>query len=375
MTPNFDELIDRRHSNSIKWNKFDPSVLPFWVADMDFAAPDFILHALRERLEHPIVGYSDTPDSLTHAFQGWLQYHFDWIVPEEWIVWIPGVVPALNLAAQSIGKNDGLLIPTPVYHPFFDLANNAGITDIRVPLSNHDDAWRMDFDALSAAKDQHTRMMMICNPQNPTGRCYSEDELSGLAKFVDQHNLLLVSDEIHCNIILDGKCTHRPIAAAHPDIAHRTISLFAATKVYNIPGISCAAAVIPDAQLRRSFLAARRGLQPNIGPLGIVASEAAFNDRSGWIPSLMQYLRGNLSLLHEALGERLSPHEATYLAWIYVGDLNIENTQLYFADHGIGISPGAQFGRPDYIRLNFGCPRNTLIEGLLRLKLALDAAK
>jgi len=373
MTQDFDTLLDRRNTHSSKWEKFAPDVLPFWVADMDFAAPAFILDAIRARLEHPILGYTQQPESLVAAFQGWLEHHYDWQVPAEWIVWVPGVVPMLNLAARCVAPDGSLLIPTPVYHPFLYLAKNAGITDVRTAMSEAD-GWRMDFEAMAAAITPATSMLMICNPQNPTGRCYSAAELAELAAFVDRHDLLLVSDEIHCNIILDTECRHIPVAAAHPEIAARTISLYAATKVYNIPGISCAAAVIPDPDLRRRFMRARAGLIPGVGPIGFAASEAAFNDRSDWIAALLTYLRGNLEAVRSAVGSRLSPLQATYLAWINVADLNLTDTESYFAEHGIGISPGAQFGAPDYIRFNFGCPRQTLQEGLSRLTAAIDAA-
>ena len=374
MSYNFDQIIDRTTSHSSKWSKFDPDVLPFWVADMDFAAPEFILEAIRERLQHPILGYTTKPDSLTQAFLGWLEYHYQWSVPEEWVVWVPGVVPMLNLATRTLAPSSSLLIPTPVYHPFLSLAANAGITDIRVPMSIDDKSglWCMDFDALAAALTPSTRMLMICNPQNPTGRCYSIDELRQLAEFIEQHDLLLVSDEIHCNIILDPTCQHHPIAARFPEIAQRTINLYAATKVYNIPGISCAAAIIPDAKLRKKFIGAKAGLLPGIGPLGFVASEVAFNDRSDWVPQLLAYLRKNLNEISNVVGERLTPLQATYLAWINVTDLGLDNTESYFAKAGLGISPGAQFGEPNYIRFNFGCPQQTLNEGLQRLDQAIQ---
>jgi cysteine-S-conjugate beta-lyase len=376
MSYNFDQIIDRTTSHSSKWSKFPPEVLPFWVADMDFAAPDFIFEALRARLEHPILGYTVKPDSLTEAFQGWLEHHYNWSIPEEWVVWVPGVVPMLNLATRTLASDASLLIPTPVYHPFLSLADNAGISDIRVPMKVDDPSglWQMDFEAMAQALTPTTRMLMICNPQNPTGRCYSLEELRQLAEFIEQHDLLLVSDEIHCNIILDPSCQHHPVAARFPEIAHRTINLYAATKVYNIPGISCAAAVIPDVELRKAFIKAKAGLLPGIGPLGFVASEVAFNDRSDWVPELLSYLRNNLRAIKAVAGERLAPLQATYLAWLNVSDLGLENTESYFAKAGLGISPGAQFGESGYIRFNFGAPEQTLQEGLQRLNHALQTA-
>lgn len=371
----FDQIINRRDSASTKWQKFSEDVLPFWVADMDFAAPDFILDSLRERLAHPILGYTDRPATLMDAFLGWLQRHFDWQVPPSQVVFVPGVVPALNLATQTLQPGDHIIIPTPVYHPFLELADNARVSQTLVPMHAADN-WQIDIAAMQAAVQPNTRMVLICNPQNPTGRCYSHAELAQLADFIERNKLVLVSDEIHANFVLDPDATHIPIARAFPDLASRTISLYAATKIYNIPGLSCAAAVIPDTVLRERFLTARKGLVPGIGPLGFVASEIAFNDRSTWITELQAYLRTNLNLVADCVGQRLSPLQATYLAWINVADLQLADTERYFADAGIGISPGAQFGQPDHIRFNFGCPRQTLETGLQRLSAALeDAAK
>ena len=389
MSFNFDQVIDRRHSNSTKWQKFPPNVRPHWVADMDFAAPDFILDALRQRLEHPILGYTDKPAALTEAFQAWLERHFDWQIPAEWVVWLPAVVPGLNLAAQTLPRGADLMVNTPIYHPFLEVAANAQLRDLRVPLVRdlqqndtefHQSHWGFDWQAMQDAfspthAGKPRNMLAICNPQNPTGRVYTQAELLQLANFVEDNNLLLVSDEIHANIILDADCNHLPIAKVAPEIADRTISLYAATKIYNIPGVSCAAAVIPNEALRDEFLAARRGLVHGIGPLGFAAAEVAFNDRSSWIPELMAYLRENLSLIQSTQGERLSPLQATYLAWLDVADLNLADTEQYFAEHGLGISPGAQFGDERYIRLNFGCPKAALEEALGRLTTAINQAK
>ncbi len=376
MVYDFDAGIDRRGSSSTKWEKFSPDVLPMWVADMDFAAPDVVLSAIRERLEHPVLGYTDKPASLDQALQGWLLRHYGWAVKEEWFVWLPGVVPALNLACRTLsGSGQKILIPAPVYHPFLDLGANADLDEIRVPMAVDDGRWAMDLERMQDAVDADTRMLLICNPQNPTGRCYSAAEIQALADFVIRNDLILVSDEIHCNIVLQQGVKHRPVASVCPELEARTISLYAATKVYNIPGVSCAVAVIPNSDLRERFREARVGLVPGIGPLGFVAAEAAFNDQGPWIPELIQYLRGNLELIKAALGGRLCELEGTYLAWIDLRDLAIDDPEVHFARHGLGISPGQQFQGAGYIRLNFGCPRATLREGLARLKTGIEAAK
>ena len=228
----------------------------------------------------------------------------------------------------------------------------------------------MDFESMQTQVDG-VKMAMIANPQNPTGRAYTLAELQALADFIERNDLILVSDEIHCNIVLAEDSQHLPVAQWIPDIAHRTISLFAATKTYNIPGLGCAAAVIPDDNLRERFQAQEAGLVSGIGPLNLVASEAAFNDRSDWLNLLLQHLRANTARLQAVAGTRMTHVEATYLAWINIADLGLNNIEAHFESHGLGISDGTQFGHPDYIRFNFACPDALLTQGLQRLNQAL----
>ena len=373
----FDRRIDRSGTGSAKWDKYQGrDVLPFWVADMDFEAPGFLLDALRSRLEHPVFGYTRVPDGLVAAFQGWLERNYQWQVPEEWLVWIPGVVTGLNLAAMATAQPDGgVLIPTPVYYPFRSVPAHAGQRSIEVPMQRDGDRWVMDIDALEAATNADTRILMIANPQNPTGRVYDQAELQELAAFVARRDLVICSDEIHCPILLDQQAVHRPIASLVPEIAARSISLYAATKAYNVPGLSCAVAVIPDAGLRRRFNKARRGLTPMTGPLAYTASEAVFNDQSGWLDRLLAYLRVNHERVLAAAGQRMTPVEGTYLAWIDVRDLGLADPDAHFERFGLGLSEGGAFGGPGFVRFNFGCPRSLLEEGLARFSAAIDAAR
>lgn len=373
----FDRIIDRRGTSSSKWEKYaGRDVLPFWVADMDFPAPPFILDALRRRIDHEILGYTRTPASLNDAFRGWLERHFGWKVPESWLVWIPGVVTGFNLAARATAAPGGsILIPTPVYYPFLAVPDNSGQQGIEVPLVKDGRRWVMDFDALERAVQPHTRLLLLCNPQNPTGRAYEEAELRRLAEFCLRHDLTLCSDEIHCQLVLSRTARHVPVASLAPEIADRTISLYAATKAYNIPGLTCAVAVIPNPELRQRFKAAEAGLVPGVGPLELVASEAAFADTGPWLPELLDYLRGNHDRLREIAGERMTPVEATYLAWLDVRDLGLDQPGAWFESHGLGLSDGAAFGGPGFVRFNFGCPRGLLERGLERLDAALRAAE
>ena len=375
-TSTFDREVDRRGTSAIKWDRYrGADVLPFWVADMEFEMPDFILDSLRARLDHGIMGYTRTPKTLVAAFRAWLERNYGWSVPKEWLVWMTGVVPGTNLSAMAVGQpGDSLLIPTPVYYPFLSVPANAERRFMEARMSRSRGKWEMDFDAMEATVRQDTRLVLIANPQNPTGRCYTKNELLELARFAERHDLVICSDEIHCALILDPEARHIPIASLDEDIAGRTITLFAATKTYNMPGLSCAVAVIPDADLRARFNAARRDLVPLVGPLAFTASEAAFEDRSSWVPELLDYLRGNHQRLLEAVGDRMTPVEGTYLAWIDVSDLELDDPGAWFEDFGLGLSDGAAFGGPGYVRFNFACPRAMLDRGLERYHRAMEAA-
>lgn len=375
---NFDEEIDRSQTTSSKWERYaGRDILPFWVADMEFATPDFILDAIRSRLDQRIIGYTRTPPEIVEAFQGWLARSYAWTVPEEWLVWIPGVVPGVNLTARAVAEPDGaVLIPTPVYYPFLSVPENAGQAGIQAPLARDGRRWLMDFDALQNAVDDYAsgrpRVLLLSNPQNPTGRAYSKAELTLLADFCLKNDLILCSDEIHCPILLDEDCRHTPVASLYPEIAERTVSLFSPTKTYNIPGLPCAVAVIPDRDLRRAFIKAQLGLLPNIGPLAFTASAAAFADQGDYVPELLAYLRGNRDRLAEVAGARMGPVEATYLAWIDVSDTTIApHAGAYFEQHGLGLSNGADFAGEGFVRFNFACPRTMLERGIERLEAAL----
>ena len=212
----FDRLIDRRSTFSAKWDKYQGrDVLPFWVADMDFPAPSFLLDALAERVRHGILGYTRTPEPLAAVFCEWMKRNHGWQVAEEWLVWFPGVVPGLNLTAMAAAEPDGaILIPTPIYYPFLSVPANAGQRLIKAPMQRDGRRWVTDLDAMRAAADRHTHLLMIANPQNPTGRVFTKAELEALADFAERRNLLICSDEIHCGILLDGRARHIPIASA-----------------------------------------------------------------------------------------------------------------------------------------------------------------
>tara|TARA_A100001037_G_scaffold306506_2_gene352197 strand:+ start:2562 stop:3707 length:1146 start_codon:yes stop_codon:yes gene_type:complete len=369
----FDNIIQRTETYSSKWDKYSGTdILPFWVADMDLKTPNFIINSVKQRLRHPILGYTRRPEELNDTFIAWLKRNQNWEVKEEWLVWIPNVVFGLNIAAKSLAQTNGsIVVPTPVYYPFLSVAKNSGQHCVRVPLVKSDGQWVMNFDEIEKSIDANTNLLLLCNPQNPTGRCYSPSELARLAEICLKHGLYLCSDEIHCDLLIDENISHKSIASLGPEIGNRTITLFALTKTYNMPGLSCAVAVIPDTTMRNNFIRSQRGLSGDIGPLTLAATLAALADETNWVDQLTRYLRANHKLVLQTLGNRVTPVEATYLAWVDLRHLNVEKPASLLERYGIGLSEGKEFGTAGYVRMNFGCPKPLLIEGLRRFSKAL----
>ena len=365
----FDQPVERRGSDSIKWGKYTGrDVLPLWVADMDFAAPPAVVDALQQRIAHGVFGYGRPGPALTASVLAHLESEYGWAIEPEWIVWLPGLVTGLNVACRTV---DGeVLTATPIYPPFLSAPRFSGRKLNRVDLACCDGRWQWDKITLQNASTAATRLFLLCHPHNPVGRCWNEDELRDLAAFAEQNNLIVCSDEIHCGLVLDADKRHIPFASLSPDAARRSITLMAPSKTYNIPGLGCAFAVIPDAVLRRSFLRAMDGIVPHVNVLGLAACEAAYRDCGDWHRELIAYLVGNRDRLAAAVngekGARMSHVEATYLAWIDVRELGLANPAAHFEVHGLGLSDGADFGAPGWLRLNFGCTRATLEEALGR---------
>ncbi len=379
MTFDFDTVIDRAASDSRKWRKYaGRDILPLWVADMDFAAPPAVVAALHRRVDHGVFGYSAAMPSLTEAVVGYCADHYGWKIEANWIVWLPGLVTGLNLAASAVGeKGDAVLTATPIYPPFMSAPKNMGRETIGVPLvPRADGRYEFDWPAMERAVTPRTKVFFLCSPHNPVGRVFTRAELEQVAAFCTRHNLVLVSDDIHCDLILDD-LPHIPVAALSADAAARTITLLAPSKTYNIAGLACSLAVIPDPKLRSQFVRSMAGIVPEMSPLGYAACEAAFRDSEPWRQALLAYLRGNRDFIAAFLKDhlpmiKLTPCEATYLAWLDVSALNLKNPGLFFEEHGVGLADGVQYGAPagQFVRLNFGCPRATLTEALNRMQRA-----
>jgi cystathionine beta-lyase len=380
MSFDFDTVIDRAASDSRKWRKYaGRDILPLWIADMDFTASPAIITALHRRVDQGVFGYGAAMPSLTTAVVDYCTSHYQWKIDPAWIVWLPGLVTGLNLAAGAFGeKGDAVITATPIYPPFMSAPKNMGRETIAVPLvPRADGRYEFDWPAMERAVTPRTKIFFLCSPHNPVGRVFTRAELEQIAAFCERHNLVLVSDDIHCDLILDNS-PHIPVASLSATAAARTITLLAPSKTYNIPGLACSLAIIPDAKIRQCFVRAMAGIVPEMNVLGYAACEAAFRDSEPWRQALLAYLRGNRNFLASFLQDnlpaiKLTPCDATYLAWLDVSALQLDNPGLFFESHGIGLADGAQYGSPagKFVRLNFGCPRATLSEALARMKRAL----
>jgi len=375
----FDRDVDRRSTSALKWDKYaGRDVLPMWVADMDFRSAPAIVDALIRRAQHGVFGYTEPPAELNHAIAAHLSAQYGWQIATEWLLWMPGLVTGINLACRAIGEDgDDVVTAVPVYHPFITGPLNQHRTVTRVPMRLHEGRWRWDFERLQAAITARTRLLLLCNPHNPVGRVFDREELSELARIARAHDLIVASDEIHCGLILDQGKRHLPFATLDPDIADRTITLMAASKTYNLPGLGCAFAIVPNPALRTRLLREAAGIVPRVNLMGYAATLAAYRDCAQWHAELLEYLRGNRALVLESIsrmsGLSITPIEATYLAWIGVDDALTPDPVRFFEAAGVGLYDGRVFGGEGYVRLNFGCPRHVLAQGLERMEQALAA--
>ncbi|NJD35772.1 MAG: putative C-S lyase [Betaproteobacteria bacterium] len=386
MNHDFDAPVGRAGSDSTKWAKYaghDPDVIPLWVADMDFAAPPAVIEALRQRVDHGVFGYNQPTASQIEAVAGYLERHFDWRIDPEWIVWLPGLVSGLNVACRAIGNaGDAVFTAPPIYPPFLSAPGHSGRRMASAPLVRDSAGWLWDFPTVDAVlRTSQAKLFLLCHPHNPTGRVWNEDELWQIALLAEKHDLVMCSDEIHNGLILSPYHRHRLFATLSPELAARTITLMAPSKTFNIPGLGCAFAIIPDGRLRRNFRHAMQGIVPHVNALGMAATEAALSQCDEWQAALLDYLRGNLRTVERVVadlpGLDMRPVEATYLAWIDVRNFaaarGIEHPARWFEQHGLGLSDGADFGTPGFVRLNFGTRRALLDEALARLAGAVKA--
>jgi cysteine-S-conjugate beta-lyase len=375
---NFDEVMELAGTSSAKWEKYrGRDIIPLWLADMDFRSPPAVIEALQRRVEQGVFGYPSVPRELVDAILSMLLAAYGWQVEAEWLVWLPGLVPGLNVVCRAAAdRGDEVLTAVPVYPPFLSAPRLSERLLSTVPLARESGRWTWDFQQLEAAISPRTRAFLLCNPHNPVGRVYSRAELSRLAEICHRHDLTICSDEIHCGLILDPDKVHVPTATLDPAIARRTITLMSPSKTFNLPGLGCAWAIIPDEELRQKFKETMDGIVPGVNILGYVACLAAYRDGSQWLAALLEYLRKNRALVETAInrmpGLSMSHVEGTYLGWIDTRGTGIGEPVKFFERAGVGLGDGAAFGGPGFVRLSFACPRSRLTEALTRMAGAME---
>lgn len=375
----FDQIISRHHTDSLKWEKYaGKDIIPMWVADMDFAIAEPIQQALVERVAHPVFGYTVAGTGVRESIIAHLKNEYDWTIESDWLVFLPGVVTGLAISCRAFCKDDDkIMVNPPIYQHFYDSHEGKRQSLTKVPLHKANGRWTYDLNSMQAACTDDMSMIMMCSPHNPTGTVFTSDELKAVGNLCEQNDMMIISDEIHCDLVIDGTSKHIPTAAACPEHADRIVTIMSASKTWNLAGLNASFAIISNAEKREQFVNACQSVVSMPPPLAYVATEAAYGASDEWRQALLQYLKSNYDRIDAALdtipGLALEPLQATYLAWIDASELELDNTQAYFEEHGVGLSSGEQFGQPQYIRLNFACPASVLDEGLERMRKAVAA--
>jgi cystathionine beta-lyase len=389
----FDTVTDRRETNSIKWSRYGPDVLPLWVADMDFPAPPNVQAALKKAVTHGIFGYEAPSLSLKKKVADRMERLYGWQVDPEMVVATPGVIAGFNTAARAACRaGEGILVQPPVYPPFFGVHSWAGLVHQENPLQETLNEKRvqysLDMETFRQGLNQgqvHTAMFLLCSPHNPTGQVYGRQTLMDMADACLANGTVICSDEIHSELLL-GDSTHIPLASVSPEIAQRSVSLVAPSKTFNVAGLNCAFAIIPDPGLRQEFKKIMESLSMHVNSLGLVAAEAAYSgDCDEWLAELKVYLTANRDYLVSFIdqymdGMRVVIPQATYLAWLDCRELVASgrmkgNPHEFFLDQAkVAVNDGCTFGTggEGFVRLNFGCPRITLENALKRMKQAME---
>lgn len=388
MTYDFDNLPDRRGTDSVKWSAYAEDVLPLWVADMDFPSPEPVIRALKERIEHGVFGYpasaGNNPQSAPRLRQAIIDHmaeHYNCDVQAEDILFLAGVVTGINLACHTLAEpGGGVLIQTPVYMPFLSAPGHAGMQRQEMELTYcPDGSYTIDWETFESAITGQTRLFILCNPHNPVGRVFTRAELERMAEICLRKGVVICSDEIHCDLIYHGH-RHIPMASLDPEIAQNTITFIAPSKTYNLAGLECSIAIIPNHALRKKFLHSGKGLLSWVNLMGMVAAQAAYEEGQEWLDQLLVYLEANRDFLSnyvksELAGIRMASPEGTYLAWLDCRAAGLTGTpyDFFLKQARVALNDGAAFGKggEGFVRMNFGCPRATLEEALERMKHAL----
>ncbi|CAI0802072.1 MalY/PatB family protein [Serratia grimesii] len=376
MAFNFDQWVDRSHSDSVKWDKYrDRDIIPLWVADTDFPSPPAIIAALQQRVAHAVFGYGHPSPELIEVFTQRMLERYGWRINPEWLIFLPGLVCGLNLCVRAFtAEGEGTLAPSPIYPPFRKAAKFAGRSQLPIPLTLEDKRWVLDLTTITGQLNGREKLLLLCNPQNPGGTVYRRQELLQQHAFAQRHDLIVCSDEIHCDLLLEPGCQHIPFATLNEDAGQRSITLMSPSKTFNIAGLGASMALVPNTALRQKLIRTRSGIVPEVDILALVAAQAVYQHGQDWLDELLVYLRANRDLVIERInampGLQLQPIEATYLAWIDCSQLAVDNPHAFFEQAGVGLSPGLDFGNRHFVRLNFGCRRELLSQALDRMLIA-----
>ena len=380
---NFDKIVNRRGTNSYKWDLAkDDGVIPMWVADMDFEVAPAIAAALRRRVEHPVFGYTLVPDSYYDAVTGWFSRRHDWTIPREWLLYTSGVVPAVSCSIKAFTlPGEKVLLQTPAYNCFFSSVRNQGCEVVENELAREGDSYHIDFDDFERkCADEKTTVFVLYNPQNPTGRVWTQQELETMADICRRHNVKVISDEIHCEIVMPG---HRYTPFGLID-ADNSVTLSSPSKSFNTAGLQIANIICKNPEWRRRIDRVINIYEVcDVNPFGVVALQAAYNESEDWLDEMNAYVWGNYRYLRDFVLRELPKvqvvnMEGTYLAWLDIvgyGLSSDEAVDLLLKEGHVFVSSGTLYGRKagqGYLRVNLACPRATLEEGLKRMAAVLQ---
>lgn len=374
---NFDEIVDRTQTPSEKWDKYKhQDVIPAWVADMDFKSPPCVVEALHERVSEGVFGYTSVDDKTYDAILAFLKRHYGWEIQKEWLVFTHGVVSSMNLACLSV-QTQSVMTTTPIYPHFIKAPKYAKREVIVVAMKEENNRWTLDFEMMEEKINPTCQLFMLCNPYNPGGTVFTKEELERLGAFCLKHDLVVCSDEIHADLLLNPSSKHIPIASLSEALAQRSITLMAPSKTFNIAGLQASFAIIPNNGLRRAFTQTMGSMVGGINLLGLSAMRSAYENGDEWLNALRPYLAENLKLVQTFVAKhprlKLLGQDATFLAWIDASALNVESPYEFFLKFGVGLSDGQPFGDQNFIRLNFGTRRALLQEILERMQKAMDS--
>jgi len=379
MTFNFDQWVDRSHSDSLKWHKYrDGDVIPLWVADSDFQSPPSVISALQQRVAEGVFGYGVPPAELLDLVVRRMQQKYDWAIQPQWIVWLPGLVCGLHLAVRALTTpQQSCIMPSPIYPPFMQAAQIDGRSWHAQKVEQRQQRWVPTVEQIEPPLNGNEKLLMLCNPYNPGGTVFRREELLEQLSFAQRHNLIVCSDEIHCDLLLEPGARHIPFASLSEDAAERSITLMSPSKTFNIAGLGASLAIIPNNKLRKQYSSAARGTIPDVNILAYVAATAAYRDGEEWLAAQLGYLRANRDLavarINAMPGLRMLPIEGTYLGWIDTTAAQLNDPYKFFLQAGVALSNGKDFGDSKFVRINLGCQRALLDKALDRMAAALAA--